>query len=594
MPEFLQRLLDQTSEVWNQLEPAQRVLIGSISVAIVIGLILALFWVRQPNYVTLYSGLDQRDAAAIAKILNENDIPFRVTDGSTEVQVPDAKHDGMWLRDKAWILASNANLPAKETGLVGFEIFDERELGMTDAQFQQKYQRALQGHLSRLISGFNGVRSAIVTIVPEEKTLFREDQEEAKAAVSITLEQEGEKSFGREQVLAVANLISHSVPGLKKENISIVVDSQDVSELMKSEGLNVSTVDASLKQLEAQRKIEQYFHDKIQSVLNRTLGRNKAEIIVRADLDFTQLERETETFAPPIEDETEGIIRSEHEKRENYMGVPGGMPGGVPGVDTNVPGPPQYPTAQGGTQPSEYDMREFTRNYEMNRSVERVAGPAGGTHIRKLSAAVLVDQSLAQIPNLKQEIEGTIKTALANANTTSDPDVHVSFIPFEQPETVPAAIEPWWEKPAELSLIALIVLSIVFLLRSMLIRRELPLSQEPTRIPEFEGIGPIDFGRQPMDIDKPPSDLEPVPEEKEEEPELTPEEIAKLEEEQRQREEEEKKKQEEEEARRKEHEEEERRRAILESVGEYLRENPAAAAQLLAMWIIEDEDHSKR
>ena len=592
MPGFLQRLLDQTSEAWGQLQFPQRVLIGSLSVAVVVALILALFWLRQPDYVTLYSDLEQQDIVAVAKTLHESNIPRRIV--GTSIEVPSTQ------RDEAWVIVSSANLPGGESGLVGFEIFDERALGMTDAEFQQKHQRALQGHLSRAIHKFKGIRSASVTIVPERRSLFLDEHQNAEAAVQIMLQKDGDRLFGEQQVYAVANMVAHSVPGLERENISISVDGQDVSEMIASEGIKgLTPAKDSLKYLDVQKKFERHYSSAIQGALNNALGYNSTQVIVHADLDFTEMEREAETFAPPVPDETEGIVRSEHEKRENYTGLPGGMPGGIPGVDSNVPGgPPLYPQARSGVQPSEYDSREFTRNYEMNHYVERTVGPNLGNYVRKLSAAVMVDSnkvlaltaSSEEALLLKAEITGIVKTVLAKADIASPPDVQVSLIPFTQTAST-AEPELEWERLAELALLAIIVLSVVFLLRSMLIQKEPSGSQQSRAMPEYIP------GGMPADIEERVAELASRfrPEEKEEEPkeEESEEEREKreqVEKERLAREQAEKERLEQEQAEKEKlAKEEEQRRATLEAVGEYMREDPEGAARLLATWIIEDD-----
>jgi len=55
---------------------------------------------------------------------------------------------------------------------IGFEVFDNTKLGMSEFAQNVNYQRALQGELARTIARIGEVESCRVHLVMPEKTLF--------------------------------------------------------------------------------------------------------------------------------------------------------------------------------------------------------------------------------------------------------------------------------------------------------------------------------------------------------------------------------------------------------------------------------------
>ena len=85
-------------------------------------------------------------------------------------------------------------------------------LGTTNFLANVNLRRALEGELARTITALADVRSARVHLVLPRHELFRRDQIEPSA--SITLRMHGAGRLSRRQVLAVQHLVAAAVPGL--------------------------------------------------------------------------------------------------------------------------------------------------------------------------------------------------------------------------------------------------------------------------------------------------------------------------------------------------------------------------------------------
>src|SRR5581483_5837551 len=84
-------------------------------------------------------------------------------------------------------------------------------------------------------------------------------------------------------------------------------------------------------QLEYQRSLEKDIETRIQTMLERIVGTNKAVVRVSSVLDFRQVELTEERYDPNGQ-----VVRSEQRTQEKSSGT-NGVAGGVPGVASNVP-----------------------------------------------------------------------------------------------------------------------------------------------------------------------------------------------------------------------------------------------------------------
>ena len=169
-------------------------------------------------------------------------------------------------------------------GTVGFELFNQSQLGSTDFDRQLKYNWALQGELVRTIRQLNEIADARVHIVQTGQSLFVEEEQPATA--SVFLKVKPMKSLEKEQIQAIANLVAGSVKGLKPENVTIL---DQYGRLLSEEidlGSDPFKNKAVAGQLELKRNYERELERSIQSMLERVYGPGKAVARVNAELDF--------------------------------------------------------------------------------------------------------------------------------------------------------------------------------------------------------------------------------------------------------------------------------------------------------------------
>ena len=144
---------------------AMAILVGGT----IAGLAFLLTWSETGDLHPLYSDLAPEDAAEIVARLKESRIPYQLTMNGTGVRIPYEK-----IYETRLEMASQG-LP-RGTG-IGFEVFNDTKLGMTEFVQNVNFQRALQGELSRSINTLMEVVSSRVHIVMSARSLFIEDEE---------------------------------------------------------------------------------------------------------------------------------------------------------------------------------------------------------------------------------------------------------------------------------------------------------------------------------------------------------------------------------------------------------------------------------
>jgi len=179
----------------------------------VAGVLLAVyFFVLRAGYDVLFDDMTAAEAALVVSELEAMDVPFRVADGGRRVEVSARKADEVRLK-----IAGTTSAASR---LVGFELFNETDMGMTEFAQKIKYQRAIQGELARSILLIEGIEDARVQLAIPERATFRADQ--AAATASVTLVTRPGTSLSPDRINAVRHLVAASVPALSPDAVTIL------------------------------------------------------------------------------------------------------------------------------------------------------------------------------------------------------------------------------------------------------------------------------------------------------------------------------------------------------------------------------------
>lgn len=372
MAEEKANALASAKSFFDRFSISQKIFLAATVIIGILGVMIVINAVSAPSYSVLYSNLTAKDSGMVLDELKSRKVPYKVSPGGGVIQVPDDKVAELRIELGA------KGLPAG--GNVGFEIFDESSISTTDFVQNINYIRAVEGELGRTISGLREVNAAKVHIVMPKRSVFLEEQEEAKA--SIVLQLRPGAHIGANVVPGILHLTAQAVPGLRTENIAILDSGGKLLSKPKGEGDVFDEM--STTQLSYQKKLEGRLVRRIVTLLEPHVGAGRVRADVRLKLNFDKVETMEETVDP----DKVAKISEKTETANSSGGVKGG---GVPGVASNVGASGSTAAAAAAPITTESSSEKTMTNYEVSKKVTRLTKPVGD--IEKLSVAVVVDDA---------------------------------------------------------------------------------------------------------------------------------------------------------------------------------------------------------
>lgn len=377
----------------------------------------------EPSMGLLYSGLDLEDSAEIVGRLEGLGVPYELHGSGEGIMVPSDR--------VARLRMAMAEEGLPRGGSVGDEIFDQAgALGTTTFLANINQRRALEGELSRTIAALKDVKAARVHLVMPKRELFRREQIEPSA--SVTLRMFGGRRLDKRQVAAVQHLVAAAVPGLQPDRITLVDDRGTL--LVKG---GAAALEGGLANQADEYRIgyESRLKMVIEQLLERSLGPGRVHAEVNAEIDFDQVTMMEETFDPEGQ-----VVRSTQSVEEETERAEQNEDGAVT-VGNNLPNAGVEGGGNGSSNNENITRAEETVNYEISRTVRNHTQVGG--EVKRLSVAVLVggreipaaEGEAVSYTNLDQqeleEIASLVRSAIG-FNAERGDTIEVKNLPFAE------------------------------------------------------------------------------------------------------------------------------------------------------------------
>ncbi|OQY01259.1 MAG: flagellar M-ring protein FliF [Desulfobacteraceae bacterium 4572_130] len=367
-------LFEHIVRIYKEMSLLKRIAFGVLILFIIAGFTTMFMWANKTTYKAAYTGLSETDASAIVEKLKEIKIPYKLESGGSIILVPEREVYNVRLS------MAKDGIPKGSSG-VGYEIFDKTDFGITEYVQKINNKRALQGELARTIIAFDEVKDARVMIVLPKDSVFIEEIKKPSASILLELKSDLEE----EKVAAIAHLVASAVQDLTPKLVTIV----DTTGKILFEGKSDEERKARLKeknladtQYKYKIRFEENIADRIQTMLERIVGKEKAIVRVTAEMDFSQNNVDEEIYDPYERDTT--FIRSQKKLAEDIQ-KPINQPGDPSSVNPIVP-----PGGQRFINDMEIiNKREDTVNYEISKRISKKIKPMAV--LRRLSVAAVVD-----------------------------------------------------------------------------------------------------------------------------------------------------------------------------------------------------------
>lgn len=350
----------------KNMSPSKIASISAIMLFLISFFVYVAIQINSSEYAVLYTDLDLEDAKQITTKLDGLNIKYQLGKNGTEVLVP--KEDVNKMR------IETADIAVYSKGSnVGYEVFDKSDtMGATNFVQNVNLLRALEGELARTIRAVDNIQLARVHLVMPKRELFSREEQTPSASVIIKTK---EGALSMQNIQSIQKLVAAAVPKLDIKNVSIVdTNGKLLTEFDEEQTEIIKNINKEKARIEQEQKMTQ----RVQQLLEKSLGEGKVQAQVTIEMDFDEVITNEEIYDPDSQVvrstatlSEQGTSTSSSDTVTVAQNIPNGDPSGM----------------QGGFDSS--SKVEETINYEISKIVRNKVKNTGT--IRRLTAAVVVD-----------------------------------------------------------------------------------------------------------------------------------------------------------------------------------------------------------
>jgi len=293
-------------------QPSIQRALPSIAAAIVAILGIVIFTALQtPDRTTLFASLSESEKSRVFDALKNSGMDVQIDPATGELTVPVNDYHTAKLN-----LAAQG-IPMQSAD--GYSALDNMPMGTSRSLENLKIKQSLEYELARSIAEIETISNARVHLAIPERSAFARNAQEPSASVFVELG--AGRSLNGQQVEAIVNLISSSVPNLGKNKVSIV----DQSGRLLSNSIEDPASTASELQFQYRMRIENIYRSRVERLLTPIVGPGNVSSQVNIEIDFTSLEITEDRVLP-----NDTVLLSQQTSRdEEVMGKSGGIPGAI-------------------------------------------------------------------------------------------------------------------------------------------------------------------------------------------------------------------------------------------------------------------------
>ena len=389
-------LANDVKKLWNGLDGAQKLGMLALIVVTIIAATFFLSKAMEPDWVVLYSDLNEVDTISIVESMKKNGYRYKVSEDHKSVLVPSNIRDEMRVFVAENDLIKNQNM--------GFELLDNMQLGSTDFKNKLTKQRIFQGELVRSIERIQGIRHARVQLAEPERSIFEDSDEKPTASVVLVLEPG--YHIKSSQVKAIKNLVAYAVPRMTPDEVFITDQNGN--------SLSDETSKSSTDMESFKTNLEKETAKKVSDVLTKIVGKGNVSVQVNADIDFNSAKSTIESYIPVNDEKGVGVVTSSQTEVETYENP------------NNLQNPQNLTPPVTVNRNLNYSKQKTAINYSVSKEVKQVVY-APGT-IKRLSIAVAINKVLTEAE--KDEIKNLVLSASGVDYSRGDV-ISVSGLQFE-------------------------------------------------------------------------------------------------------------------------------------------------------------------
>jgi flagellar M-ring protein FliF len=437
----------------------------TLVIALAICLAIAIFifiWARQPDMRPL-GKMQTEELIQTLDFLDAQKIEYQL-DGDV-VSVDESEYQNIKL------LMTREGLeqgPSSGTDI----LMQDMGFGVSQRLERERLKHGREQQLARTIEELNKVTRAKVLLAIPKENVFARTEKKPSATVVLTIKRG--RSIDAEEVDSVVDMVASAVQGLEPARVTVT----DQNGRLLNSGSQDSLAARSRKEYDLERKREQEYLEKIDSIMIPVVGLGNYTAQVDLTMDFSAVEETQKRYNPDLP-----AVRSETTFEENNIG---GLAIGIPGALTNQPpinsNIPEVADGVGGagsaTSPSR-SHKEATRNYELDTTISHKRQQSGV--IRRISVSVAVDylpkagengettmapRSVEALSNIRRLLQGGVGFDMQRGDA-----LEVVTVPFVREVSEFDVEPPLWEQEWLIKILRLVIGAIVIVVLIMAVVR---------------------------------------------------------------------------------------------------------------------------
>jgi len=306
--------------------------------------------------------------------------------------------------------------------------------------------------LAKSISNIDVIKSARVHLAIPERSVFARNALPPKASVFVNLARG--RTLTADQIAAIVNLVSSSIPNLARENVAVI---DQIGRLLSNNELDEASR-LTDKQFGHKIKVENVYKSRIESLLSPLVGAGNVNVQVSVALDFTKKSKSLETYDPAGRAVRSEKLMDEKTSRKKAVGVPGAVSNTPPAeaaqADPATAGVTQNSAGGSDSAQNVTTRKNIVRNYDLSRTIFKEETPLA--EIKKINVAILMKKEATPVSPEGGEVvkdnskEIEILEKLVVSALGLDVKRGDTLVILERPfiEMIPEAIKiEWYQEP---------------------------------------------------------------------------------------------------------------------------------------------------
>lgn len=468
----------------------QIIMVVALTVCLAIA-VMVVFWAQEPEYRPL-GKMNTEEFTTTLDFLDQNKFDYKIEGRDILVVQEDYQNIRLALRR-----AGMESAPQNGDDI----LMKDMGFGVSQRLERERLKHSREKQLASAIAELKNVsRARVLLAIPKENVFSRRDKK-ASATVVVTLNRG--RQLDQEEIDAIVDIVASAVPSLEPGRVSIA---DQTGRSLKSGNEDPSSI-RSRKEFEQEKKQENAYLSKIDSILIPVVGLGNYTAQVDVTMDFTAVEETQQRYNPDLP-----AIRSERTSENSNVGnVISGIAGALsnqPPLESEIP--ERVSDLQGGEgstgQPGQF-QKQATRNFELDTTISHIRQQVG--IIKRVSVSVALDyktmpaaeggestqqpRTAEELANITRLLQGSIGFSQARGDI-----LEVVTTPFFQEELAAAEAIPMWEQPwfhklAKLTIGGLIIIAIIaFLVRPMLNRLIYPDAEDEEDVMNEDDLADFD------------------------------------------------------------------------------------------------------